>query len=89
MTRTAYAEDKNDSKIAHAVLGSVAWAFVFPVGAVVMRLASSTKTWFLHATIQTLGLAMVIAGTGNGLYVALDTAQVSAVPGRHDLEEVC
>lgn len=58
------------------MVGSVAWAFVFPIGAIVIRLAKTTKSWFLHAAIQTLGIALVTVGAGNGIYVALATNQV-------------
>lgn len=70
------ADTEDRAKVAHAVVGTVAWAFVFPVGAIVIRLAKTTKSWFLHAAIQTLGLALVTVGAGNGIYIALATDQV-------------
>lgn len=79
---TADADDDSDTeKVAHAAIGSTAWVFVFPVGAIVMRLAKSSKTWLVHASIQMLGLALITAGAGNGIYVALVTDQVNVPCG--------
>lgn len=69
-------EDGGNSKVAHAVLGSLAWVIIFPAGAIAMRFAKGPKAWLVHSSIQAIGLAIVTAGAGNGIYLAKVTDQV-------------
>lgn len=39
--------------IAHAVLASVAFVFLFPVGGIIIRLASFPGLWWVHGLFQT------------------------------------
>lgn len=41
-----------------------------------MRFIKGPNTWMVHAAVQSLGLAVVTAGAGNGIYLALVTDQV-------------
>ncbi|KXT18409.1 hypothetical protein AC579_8140 [Pseudocercospora musae] len=71
-------EDAGNVKVAHAVLGSLAWVITFPAGAIAMRFAKGPKAWLVHSSIQGIGLAIVTAGAGNGIYLAKVTKQLNA-----------
>ena len=72
-------------KIAHAVLGSVAWVVFFPLGAVIVRILKNPKPWLVHACITTFAWAMFIAAGGLGIWMAVVSQQVRRLPEAHRL----
>ncbi|KAI3323343.1 hypothetical protein HD806DRAFT_496328 [Xylariaceae sp. AK1471] len=53
----------------HGVLAAIAFAFLFPLGSIVMRVTPSRHAWILHGFIQLLAYALYIAAAGLGLYL--------------------
>ncbi|KAI1819834.1 hypothetical protein F4861DRAFT_525477 [Xylaria intraflava] len=52
---------------AHGILAAAAFAFVFPLGSILMRTAPTKHAWLLHGTIQAVAYAIYIAAAGLGL----------------------
>ena len=59
----------NRGRIAHGVLMSLAVIVFFPLGGVLIRLLKHPSTARIHIALQLLGLAVLIAGFGLGLWV--------------------
>lgn len=55
---------------AHAVLACLAFAFLFPVGGILIRLASFRGVWLVHGLIQIVAYIFYIAAFGLGIYVS-------------------
>jgi hypothetical protein len=64
-------------KLAHGVLMGVPAVILFPLGAISMRLFSFPGLVYLHAGIQMLGLCLVIAGFGIGVWFAKEIMSTS------------
>lgn len=56
--------------IAHAVLGTLAFGFFFPVGGIMIRLASFPGLWLVHGLFQAFAYLLYIAAFGIGIYMA-------------------
>lgn len=56
----------------HAVLACLAFAFLFPVGGIMIRLASFRGLWLVHGLFQIVAYILYIAAFGLGIYVSLD-----------------
>ncbi|TGJ86743.1 hypothetical protein E0Z10_g2033 [Xylaria hypoxylon] len=54
---------------AHGALAATAFGFLFPLGAILMRVTSSRQALFAHGFVQMLAYALYIAGAGLGLYL--------------------
>jgi len=67
----------NQVKIAHAVLGSLAWVIFFPLGAILVRLLKPPYAVRVHGTIQIFAYSLLIAGAGMGIWMARWTLRVS------------
>ncbi|CAK4034639.1 integral membrane [Lecanosticta acicola] len=52
---------------AHGILSCLAWGAIIPLGAVLIRVIPSKKSWIIHGAIMLLGLSMVTASFGMGL----------------------
>ncbi|KAI2638237.1 hypothetical protein GGS21DRAFT_510269 [Xylaria nigripes] len=52
---------------AHGILAAGAFAFLFPLGSILMRVVPSTHTWLLHATVQIAAYTVYIAAAGLGI----------------------
>lgn len=63
--------------LAHGVIGCLAFAFVFPVGGIIIRALRWRATLWLHAGWQAAGLAMAVVTLGTGVYKALDEGYLS------------
>ena len=48
-----------------------AFAFLFPLGAILIRVASFRGLIWVHAAIQSLAYALALAGLGLGIYIAV------------------
>jgi hypothetical protein len=57
---------------AHGTLASLAFVAIFPLGGILVRLASFQHLAWIHGGLQILGYAIFIAGAGLGIYVAND-----------------
>ncbi|KAI0964749.1 hypothetical protein F4678DRAFT_386067 [Xylaria arbuscula] len=55
--------------VAHGALAATAFAFLFPLGAIVMRVISGRSALLAHGFVQVLATALYIAGAGLGLYL--------------------
>ncbi|KAK4635558.1 hypothetical protein CLAFUW4_00214 [Fulvia fulva] len=59
----------NKTVTAHAVLAALAFGFFFPVGGIVIRLASFRGLWLVHGLFQIFAYLLYIAGAGIGLWM--------------------
>lgn len=57
--------------MAHAIMAAAAFAFIFPVGGILIRVASFRGLWLLHAVVQVLGWLLYVAAFGIGVYMAV------------------
>ena len=64
--------------ITHGTVMGFAFAFLFPLGAILIRVASFRGLIWVHAAIQSLAYALALAGLGLGIYIAVyPSSQVS------------
>ena len=57
--------------ITHGTVMGFAFAFLFPVGAILIRVSSFRGLIWVHAAIQSLAYALALAGLGLGIYIAV------------------
>lgn len=57
----------------HAVVMSIAFMLLFPLGALLLRFLDSVK---IHAWMQTLGVLLVVIGLGSGIYISREYTSV-------------
>jgi len=62
---------RSNSVIAHATCMGLAFAFLMPVGAIVMRVAKVKGVIWYHAAIMLFAYILAIAGLGLGVYIAI------------------
>ncbi|KAK1814361.1 hypothetical protein LTR12_011258 [Friedmanniomyces endolithicus] len=55
---------------AHAVLATLAFSLLFPIGGIVIRLASFPGLWWIHGVFQILAYILYIAAFAIGVYMA-------------------
>ncbi|USW48062.1 Putative cytochrome b561/ferric reductase transmembrane [Septoria linicola] len=55
--------------VAHAVLATFAFGFLFPAGGILIRLASFRGLWLVHGLCQLFAYAMYVAAFGLGVYL--------------------
>jgi hypothetical protein len=60
----------NTMVTAHAVLATLAFAFLFPVGGILIRVASFPGLWWVHGLFQIFAWILYIAAFGLGVYMA-------------------
>ncbi|KAI1198743.1 hypothetical protein F5X97DRAFT_342442 [Nemania serpens] len=56
-------------RASHGLLASLAFAFFFPVGAIVIRVAGGRYALLAHGVVQLIAYALYIAAAGIGLYL--------------------
>jgi len=56
---------------AHAALGSLAWIFVIPLGAILFKVLRSPHLFWIHTAVQTVGMCLAIGNLGLGVFIAL------------------
>ncbi|EME50267.1 hypothetical protein DOTSEDRAFT_68965 [Dothistroma septosporum NZE10] len=59
----------NATVTAHAVLAALAFGLFFPVGGIIIRLASFRGLWLVHGLLQIFAYLLYIAGAGIGLWM--------------------
>ena len=72
----ANAANYDNIKTAHASLGSAAWVFIFPLGAIIMALVRHPRVWIFHAGLQIVGLIAITVGSAMGIWMARDQQEV-------------
>jgi len=70
-------EKQNRMSVAHGILMGITFAVLFPLGAIVMRVFSFRGLVWFHAGWQAVAYAIALAGLGLGVWVAVNTQQVS------------
>ncbi|KAK0839643.1 hypothetical protein LTR91_018043 [Friedmanniomyces endolithicus] len=55
---------------AHALLATLAFSLLFPIGGIVIRLSSFPGLWWIHGVFQTLAYILYIAAFAIGVYMA-------------------
>lgn len=60
----------NTIQLTHAVLSSIAFVAFFPIGGILVRVASFAGLVWVHAALQVFGYIIFIAGAGLGIYLA-------------------
>jgi hypothetical protein len=67
---------RHNTLVAHAVTASLAWAFLFPIGAIFLRLNINHPIMLqLHILTQLLAYLVFTAGAGLGIWLALQSQQ--------------
>lgn len=66
-----------DLRIAHAVLGMLAFGLFFPMGSILIRTSSLRGAIWLHACWQLLTLAMTVSTMGIGIRMVYDPTQAA------------
>ena len=62
---------RHNAVITHGTVMGFAFAFLFPLGAILIRVASFRGLIWVHAAIQSLAYALALAGLGLGIYIAV------------------
>lgn len=55
---------------AHGALASIAFVAIFPIGGILVRLASASGLAWIHGGLQIFGYTIFIAAAGLGIYIA-------------------
>lgn len=56
-------------KVVHGIVAVLAWVIFFPLGATLIRVINSSKTWWIHASIQILAIILMIATAVSGILI--------------------
>ncbi len=62
---------RHNAVITHGTVMGFTFAFLFPLGAILIRVASFRGLIWLHAAIQALAYALALVGLGLGIYIAV------------------
>jgi len=65
------AKERRDILESHAVLGSLAWVFIIPLGAILFKVLKTPRLFWIHTAVQTLGMCLAIANFGTGVFIAV------------------
>jgi hypothetical protein len=65
----AFANGQNTILIAHGVLAALAFVIFFPMGAILIRLASFRGLWLVHGLFQIFAYLVYTAAFGIGVYI--------------------
>lgn len=60
-----------NAEITHGTIMGLAFAFLFPLGAIVIRTASFRGLVWVHAGIQASAYILALTGLGLGVYIAI------------------
>ncbi|KAI7489631.1 hypothetical protein KC351_g1136 [Hortaea werneckii] len=71
--------------IAHAVLATLAFALFFPVGGIMIRLASFPGLWWIHGLFQIFAYILYIAAFAIGVYMATSSPNGAALHNAHPI----
>ncbi|KAI1352362.1 hypothetical protein F5Y01DRAFT_304013 [Xylaria sp. FL0043] len=73
-----------DFPVIHGALATLAFGFLFPLGAILMRVIPGKSALYTHGFIQILAYTTYIAGAGLGLYLA-SSIQIPSGAGLLDI----
>lgn len=76
VTNTSSASPSETILLAHGIVMTIAFAFLYPFGAMLMPLIGK---WFVHSTVQILAFLTMWAGFGLGYYYADKGGEVSLI----------
>ena len=62
---------RHNAVITHGTVMGFTFAFLFPLGAILIRVASFRGLIWVHACIQALAYALALVGLGLGIYIAV------------------
>ncbi|GAB1725991.1 hypothetical protein NU195Hw_g5424t1 [Hortaea werneckii] len=71
--------------IAHAVLATLAFALFFPVGGIMIRLASFPGLWWVHGLFQIFAYMLYIAAFAIGIYMVTSSPNGVALHEAHPI----
>jgi len=57
--------------ITHGTIMGLAFAFLFPLGAIIIRVLSFRGLVWVHAGIQAFAYMLALVGLGLGIYIAI------------------
>jgi len=77
---TAFFQGLHTTVLAHAILACVAFVFFFPVGGIMIRLASFRGLWLVHGLFQVFGYLLYIAAFALGIYMAANIRNIFMEP---------
>lgn len=63
--------NRQGAVIAHGTIMGFAFAFLFPLGAIIIRTSSFRGLVWIHAAIQAFAYLLALAGLGLGVYIAI------------------
>lgn len=78
---------RNKAMVAHGAVMGLAFALIFPIGSILIRIFSFPGLLWVHAGTQLLAYTLAIVGLGLGIYIASTPTRVvrlfsPSVPGR-------
>jgi len=68
----AFASSRDTMILAHGVMASLAFVAFFPIGGILIRVASFTGLVWVHAALQILGFLVYIVAFGIGIWIAMN-----------------
>ena len=77
----------HNAVITHGTVMGFTFAFLFPLGAILIRVASFRGLIWVHAAIQSLAYALALAGLGLGIYIAVYPDNQVCHLSRFDVQE--
>jgi len=63
--------NRKSAQITHGTVMGLAFAFLFPLGAIIMRTLSFRGLVWVHAAIQIFAYILAVVGLGLGVYIAI------------------
>ena len=63
--------NRKNSVITHGTFMGFAFAFLFPLGAIIIRIAPVRGLVWIHAGIQAFAYLLALVGLGLGVYIAV------------------
>lgn len=63
--------DRENCVITHGTVMGFAFAFLFPMGAIIIRISSARGLVWIHAGIQAFAYILALVGLGLGVYIAV------------------
>jgi hypothetical protein len=81
----SYLTGRQGILIAHGVLASLAFVIFFPLGAILIRLASSPRLWLIHGVFQIFAYLLYTAAFGIGIYIVNSVPRANLLNRYHPI----
>ena len=81
--------DRHNAVITHGTIMGFTFAFLFPLGAIIIRTASFRGLVWIHAGIQMFGYILALTGLGLGVYIAVYPESQVSLPKLVDRKIEC